>query len=138
MAAAAGNGVVFALNAQERHVEAEALAREALAALGEPDRLSPVLRLGLARSLNGQARYEEALAACAGADEVHRGLPPEQRGQEAGAVEVVMATSLRELGHDAEARIRATTAHDTCPASLGPDHRRTIEARALLARFDGA
>ncbi|MET9448546.1 tetratricopeptide repeat protein [Streptomyces cinerochromogenes] len=137
VAAAASNGVVFALNAQGRHVEAEALVREALARLREPDRLLLVLRLGLARSLNGQARYEEALAEAAGADELHRGLPPEQRGQEAGAVDLVAATALLGLGRDAEARVRAATAHDACLASFGPAHRRTIEARALLDRFDG-
>ncbi|MFF5536369.1 hypothetical protein ACFY71_28465 [Streptomyces cinerochromogenes] len=129
--------MVFALNAQGRHVEAEALAREALATLREPDRLLLVLRLAVARSLNGQARHEEALAEAAGADELHSGLPPEQRGQEAGAVDLVTATALLGLGRDAEARVRAATAHDACLASSGPAHRRTIEARALLDRFDG-
>lgn len=138
VAAAASNGLVFALNAQGRHAEAEALAREALAPLGEPDRLCLVLRLGLARSLNGQARYEEALAEAAGADALQHGLPPEQRGQEAGAVELVAATALLGLGRDAEARDRAVSAHDACLASFGPTHRRTTEARALLNRCDGA
>ncbi|MFH8487810.1 tetratricopeptide repeat protein [Streptomyces longisporoflavus] len=138
VAAAAGNGVVFALNAQARHVEAEALAREALATLREPDRLLLALWLGLARSLNGQARHEEALAEAERAQELHRGLPPEQRGQEAGAVDLVAATALLELGRHTEARVRAATAHDVCLASFGPAHRRTKEARALLDRIDGA
>lgn len=138
VAAAAGNGLVFALNAQGRHVEAEALAREALAAHREPDRLFLVLRLGLARSLNGQARYEEALAEAASADALHRGLPPEQRGQEIGSVELVVATALLGLGRDAEARDRAGSAHDACVASFGPVHRRTVEARVLLDRLGGA
>ncbi|MGW1604643.1 tetratricopeptide repeat protein [Streptomyces eurythermus] len=138
VAAAAGNGVVFALNAQGRHVEAEERAREALATLREPDRLLLVLRLGLARSLNGQGRHEEALAEAAGAGELHRGLPPEQRGQETGAVDLVTAAALLGLGRDAEARARAATAHDACLTAFGPAHRRTVEARALLDRCDSA
>ncbi|MEV0179917.1 hypothetical protein AB0I54_11530 [Streptomyces sp. NPDC050625] len=62
LAAAARNGQIYALNAQDRHGEAETLAREALAAHRTPDRFSLVLRLGLVRSLNGQGRHEEALA----------------------------------------------------------------------------
>ncbi|MFJ3990244.1 tetratricopeptide repeat protein [Streptomyces sp. NPDC090032] len=138
IAAAARNGLVFALNAQGRHPEAEAIAREALAALREPDRLSLVLRLGLARSLNGQARHEEALGEAARADELHRGLPEEERHAETGAVELAVATALVGLRRNTEARLQATAAHDACLASFGPDHRRTIEARDLLDRIDGA
>ncbi|MEU1595744.1 tetratricopeptide repeat protein [Streptomyces sp. NPDC005708] len=75
IAAAARNGQVYALTAQGRHTEGEALAREALAAHRIPDRLTLVLRLGLARSLNGQARHDEALAEAERADELRRGLP---------------------------------------------------------------
>ncbi|MFJ8886099.1 tetratricopeptide repeat protein [Streptomyces sp. NPDC102402] len=137
-AAAAGNGMAFALNSQGRHVEAEAIAREALSTLREPDRLVLALRIGLARALNGQARYGEALAEAAGAEQLRSGFPPEWRGQEAGSVELVTADALRGLGRDAEARVRAATAHDACLASFGPDHRRTIEARSFLDRLDGA
>ncbi|MGN5630630.1 tetratricopeptide repeat protein [Streptomyces sp. AC154] len=137
VAAAASNGEVFALNGQGRHVEAEARVRTALAAHREPDRMSLVLQLGLVRSLNGQARYEEALAEAAGAEALERGLPAEGRGQDAGSVELVAATALLGLGRDAEARVRAVSAHDACLAALGPDHRRTTEARALLDRFGG-
>ncbi|MFF1400556.1 tetratricopeptide repeat protein [Streptomyces sp. NPDC058287] len=76
---AARNGLVFALNAQGRHQEAEAFAREALANHCAPDRLSLVLQLGLARSLNGQARHEEALSEAQGADKLYRALPEHQR-----------------------------------------------------------
>ncbi|MET9680637.1 tetratricopeptide repeat protein [Streptomyces coeruleorubidus] len=138
IAAAARNGLVFALNAQGRHPEAEALACEALAAHRVPDRFSLVLRLGLARSLNGQARHEEALAEAERADELHRSLPEEQRRPETGAVELAVATALLGLGRSPEARLRAAAAHDACLASFGPDHRRTVEARALLDRIDGA
>ncbi|MFJ8364561.1 hypothetical protein [Streptomyces sp. NPDC093984] len=55
VAAAARNGLIYALNGQGRHQEAEALAREALAAHRLPGRFAFVLRLGLARSLNGQS-----------------------------------------------------------------------------------
>lgn len=138
VAAAATNGIVFALNAQGHHVKAEALAREALTKLREPHRIRLVLQLGLARSLNGQARHEEALAEAVNAGELHRALPEEQRGPEAGAVDLVTGTALLGLGRVTEARARADAAHDACLASFGPDHRRTGEARDLLARFDPA
>ncbi|KAB8167119.1 tetratricopeptide repeat protein [Streptomyces sp. 3MP-14] len=137
LAAAARNGLVFALNAQGRHEEAEALAREALAAHREPDRMSLVLRLGLARGLNGQARHKEALAEAEIAEELYRALPDAQRRPDTGAVELALAHALLGLGHASDARRRAGAAHDACLASFGPDHRRTVEARTLLARIDG-
>jgi tetratricopeptide (TPR) repeat protein len=137
--AAAQNGLIYALNGQGRHPEAEALAREALAARRRPDRFTLVLRVGLASSLHGQGRHEEALAEAERADELRRSLPEEQRGPEAGAVELVMATSLQGLGRGTEARTRAVAAHDACLAAFGPNHHRTAEARALLDRIiDGA
>lgn len=138
IAAAANNALVFALNAQGRHVEAEALAREVLAEVHEPARLRLALWLGLARSLNGRARYEEALAEAASADAPHRDVPSEHRGHEGGSVELVVANALLGLGREAEARVRAGSAHDALPASFGPAHHRTVEARALLDRLDGA
>ncbi|WP_409467216.1 hypothetical protein [Streptomyces sp. HC307] len=97
-----------------------------------------VLRLGLARSLNGQARHEEALAEAEHADEPRRSLPEEQRRAETGAVELAVATALLGLGRGIEAHPRAAAAHDACLAAFGPDHCRTAEARALLDRIDGA
>ncbi|WP_342745289.1 tetratricopeptide repeat protein [Streptomyces colonosanans] len=138
IAAAARNGLVYALNAQGRHPEAEALAREAIATHRVPDRFTLVLQLGLARSLNAQARHGEALVEAERADELHRSLPKEQHRPDSGAVELAMATALLGLGHGTEARTRAAAAHDTCLAAFGPDHRRTAEARALLDRIDGA
>ncbi|MBX9361280.1 tetratricopeptide repeat protein [Streptomyces sp. WAC04114] len=138
LAAAARNGLVFALNAQGRHQEAEAVAREALAAHCERDRASVVLRLGLARSLNGQARHEEALTEAQGADKLYRALPGEQRNPDAGAVELVFANALLGLRRASDARRKAAAAHDACLASFGPDHSRTVEARTLLERIDGA
>ncbi|WP_406315444.1 tetratricopeptide repeat protein [Streptomyces sp. NBC_00118] len=135
--AAARNGLVFALNAQGRHQEAEALAREALAVHRELDRASLVLRLGLARSLNGQARHEDALAEAQGADELYRALPESQRHPDMGAVELAFAAALLGLRRTPEARLRAVAAHDTCLASFGPDHSRTVEAQMLLERIDG-
>lgn len=137
IAAAARNGQIFALTALGRHKEAETLACEALAAHRERDRFSLVLRLGLARSLNGQGRHEEALAETRRADALHRVLPEEQQRPETGAVQVVMATALVGLGRGTEARHLAAAAQDVCLAAFGPDHRRTTEATALLARIDG-
>ncbi|MFH8805528.1 hypothetical protein ACH4F6_39310 [Streptomyces sp. NPDC017936] len=138
IAAAARNGLIFALNARGRHPQAEALAREALAVHRVPDRFSLVLRLGLARSLNGQARHEEALAEAERADELRRSLPGEQGRSETGAVELAVATALLGLGRGSEARLRAGAAHEACLAAFGPDHRRTFEAWALLDRIDSA
>ncbi|MGB8942412.1 MAG: hypothetical protein WCD21_19545 [Streptomyces sp.] len=112
--------------------------REALTAYRGPDRLSLVLRLGLARSLNGQACHEEALAQAEQAEEVRRGLPQEQSRPEAGAVEPAVATALLGLRRGSEARLSAAAAHNVCLASFGPGHRRTVEARTLLDRIDGA
>jgi tetratricopeptide (TPR) repeat protein len=138
LAAAARNGLVFALNAQGCHQEAEALAREALADHRVRDRASLVLRLGLARSLNGQARYEDALAEAQGADKLYRALAEHQRHPDVGAVELVFANALLGLGRASDARRRAAAAHDVCLATFGPDHRRTVEARTLLEHIDGA
>ncbi|MFB6578768.1 tetratricopeptide repeat protein [Streptomyces sp. NPDC056402] len=136
IATAARNGQIYALTALGRHPEAEALAREALAAYRVLDRFTLVLRLGLARSLNGQDRHEEALAEAERADELRRRLPQEQRRPETGAVELATATALLGLGRGAEARLLVTAAQDACLAALGPDHRRTAEAEALLDRID--
>ncbi|WOT38042.1 tetratricopeptide repeat protein [Streptomyces coeruleorubidus] len=133
---AARNGLIYALNARGRHPEAETLAREALAAHRAPDRFGLVLRLGLARSLQGQARHEEALAEAERAGELRRGLPEEQRRPEAGAVELALAAALQGLSRGAEARPRAVAALDACLSAFGPHHYRTSEARALLDRID--
>ncbi|MFR9799568.1 tetratricopeptide repeat protein [Streptomyces sp. MS06] len=139
IAMAAQNGLIYALNGQGRHLEAETLAREALAGHRGPDRFILGLRLGLARSLNGQARHEEALAEAQRADGLHRNLPEDQRRPEVGAVELAMATSLRGLGRGTEARTWAAAAYDGCLVVFGQDHYRTTEARALLDRIlDGA
>ncbi len=134
--AAARNGRIFALNGLGRHAEAETVAREALAAHGDRDRFRLVLLLGLARSLNGQGRHTEALAEAGSADELRRGLPEGEGRSETGGVELAFATALFGLGRDAEARTLAATAHASCLAAFGPDHRRTAEARELLDPAD--
>lgn len=137
LAAAARSGLAFALSAQGRHEEAEAIAREALAALPESDPPSLVLRLNLARSLNGQARYEDALAEAQRAGKVYRAMPEGGRRLEEGAAELALATALFGLNRIPEARSQAVAAHDACLACFGPDHRRTVEARTLIERMDG-
>jgi hypothetical protein len=99
--------------------------------------MSPVLRLGLARSLNGQARHEDALTEAQGADKLYRVLPEYQRHSDRGAVELAFATALLGLRRVPDARGQAAAAHDACLASFGPDHRRTVEARTLLEHIDG-
>ncbi|MQY34379.1 hypothetical protein SRB17_23470 [Streptomyces sp. RB17] len=137
IAGAARNGLIFALNKQGRHEEAEALAREALDTHRAPSRMALVLQLGLARSLNGQGRHEEALAEAERAGALCRKIPVELSRTESSAVELAVATALLGLGRAAEARIRAMAAHDACRAAFGPDHYRTAEARTLLDRIDG-
>ncbi|MFE7094371.1 tetratricopeptide repeat protein [Streptomyces erythrochromogenes] len=138
VATAARNGQIYALAALGRHPEAEALARETLAAHRAEDRFTLVLRLGLARSLNGQDRHEEALDEAERAEGLSRRLPQEQRRPETGAVELATATALFGLGRGAEARPLVAAARDACLAAFGPDHRRTAEAEALLGRIDSA
>lgn len=138
IATAARNGQIFALTALGRHSEAEALAREALAAHHVPDRFTLVLRLGLVRSLNGQGRHTEALAEAERADALRGRLPEEQRRSETGAVELAMATAHFGLGRGTEARPLVAAAQEACLVAFGPHHRRTAEARALLDRIDSA
>ena len=121
---------------QGRYEEAEALARDALDAHRTPSRLALVLHLGLARSLNGQGRHEEALAEAVRADALRRKALEGSR-METGAVGLAFAAALLGLGRAAEARTRAMAAHDTCRTGFGPDHHRTVGARALLDRIDG-
>ncbi|WP_233273647.1 tetratricopeptide repeat protein [Streptomyces broussonetiae] len=136
VAVAARNGLVFALNAQGRHEEAEAIARDALAGRFAEGRLALVLRLGLARSLNGQGRHEEALTEAEHAGALRRDLPELTRA-ETGGVELAVATAQLGLGRTDEARAGAADALDACRTVLGPDHYRAAEARSLLDRIDG-
>ncbi|MEU6854197.1 tetratricopeptide repeat protein [Actinacidiphila alni] len=136
LVAAARNGQVYALNAQDRPAEAEAVAREALADQGTTERFAVVLRLGLARALTAQGRHDEALAEAERAAAIHGDLPEGGQGRlENGAIDVVTATVLLNLGRTAEARTRATAAHTTCLSTFGPTHYRTQEAAALLTRI---
>ncbi|POX41368.1 tetratricopeptide repeat protein [Streptomyces sp. Ru72] len=137
IATSARNGLVYALNGQGRHKEAEELAREALT-LVPHGKSTVALRSNLARSLNGQARHEEALAEAERADEERRGLPEDRRRAVTGVVELTMATTHLALGDTARARTLAKAADDACLAAFGPHHYRTIEARALLDRIDRA
>ncbi|MEU1074731.1 MULTISPECIES: hypothetical protein [unclassified Streptomyces] len=117
-----------ALNGQGRHEEAEAIARGNLPradGLGEA-----ALRRLLVGSLNGQGRYEEALA------ETRRFSPTGSRAS-SGAADILTATALHHLGHHQEAEDAAHRAVTACEQSLHPDHPRTREARALLARLTG-
>ncbi|MEW1890555.1 tetratricopeptide repeat protein [Streptomyces sp. IBSBF 3010] len=138
VAVAATNGLVHVFNKQGKHVKAEALARDALADPSATPSFRQILQLGLVRSLNGQERYEEALAEAATAGELQRALPEGKRGPDAGAVDLATGTALLGLGRVAEARTQADAALAACLASLGPDHYRTVEARELLARIDAA
>ncbi|MFI0263991.1 tetratricopeptide repeat protein [Streptomyces sp. NPDC017056] len=147
LAGTARHGLIYALCGQERYAEAEVLACEtlafrafrygALADLGVMEELQEMLRLGLARSLNGQGRHEQALTEVVRAEAARRGLPggPGNTGSGAGAL--IEATALLALGRRNEARARATAAHDAALAAFGSHYFRVAEARVLLARIDG-
>jgi tetratricopeptide (TPR) repeat protein len=137
--AAAQNGLIYALNGQGRHQEAETLARDLLVAPPPgTGRLALALRLGLARSLNGQGRHQEALAEVERTAALHSSRSGELQHPETGAVELAMASALLGLGRNTEARACASTAHDACLITFGSDHYRTAEATELLERIDGA
>ncbi len=144
----ARHGLVYALNGRDRYAEAEALASETIASqalrsglLTAPRLMGPlyaILRLGLARSLTGLGRHEEALAEAERADELRRDLADGTGNRANGAGALIEATALLGLGRAREARVRAAAAHAEAAATFGTHHFRVAEARALLARIDGS
>ncbi|MEX0169161.1 tetratricopeptide repeat protein [Streptomyces sp. LMG1-1-1.1] len=134
---AALNGQIAALNALGNYQAVEGLTRDFLAAHDRVDQFTLVVRLSLTTSLNAQGRHEEAIAEAERADEIHRSLPAEQRGPEAGAADLATAMALHGLGRDAEARPLAAAVHEASLTAFGPDNNRTIQALALLTRIDG-
>ncbi|WP_308401041.1 tetratricopeptide repeat protein [Streptomyces sp. AC512_CC834] len=110
-----------------RHEEAEAVARGNLTRANGP--AVGVLHTTLARSLNGQGRYEEALT------EVRRPLPSPRYA--AGYLDLVAAEALYGLGRRAEAEDAVRRSLADCERQLHPAHPRTGEAGALLARITG-
>ncbi|CAM5376296.1 hypothetical protein [Streptomyces pilosus] len=116
-----------ALCGQGRAEEAEAIARGNLARAGDG---AAHLRVVLARSLNGQDRYEEALA------EARSCTPPPDR-KDSGLLGLVTAEALLGLGRREEAEAEARRALADCGRSLHPGHPRIRKARALLDRTTG-
>jgi tetratricopeptide (TPR) repeat protein len=114
-----------ALCGQDRHEEAEAIARGNLSRADE--RSATPLRAVLMRSLNGQGRYEEALAL---AGEFPQ--PPERANS--GLVGLFTGAALHGLGRPGEAADAARRALADCERHLHPAHPRIREARDLLAR----
>ncbi|ELS52708.1 hypothetical protein STVIR_6307 [Streptomyces viridochromogenes Tue57] len=115
-----------ALYYQDRHEEAEAIARGNLpraegAALAS-------LHCTLVRSLSGQGRHDEALT------EARRFVPRWDRGQ-SGSLGLATAGALHGLGRLEEAEAAARQALTDCERFLHPDHPRIREAHALLARI---
>ena len=137
LTSAALNSLTLALCGQERYVEAETAAREGLDLTAGPNRAGLarfefVLGLAMARALNGQHRYTEALACATTAHNAFSstaGFKP----SDAGATGIPTATALLGLGRHSEARAAATEAALLSARVLSPVHARTREAEALVA-----
>lgn len=115
-----------ALYYQDRHEEAEAIARGNLPrAEGVP---LASLHCTLVRSLSGQGRHDEALT------EARRFAPAWDRGQ-SGSLDLATAGALHGLGRLGEAEAAARQALTDCERFLHPDHPRIQEVHALLARI---
>ncbi|MFE0457799.1 tetratricopeptide repeat protein [Kitasatospora sp. NPDC058965] len=115
---------VYQLNDTGRHTEAETTAREALAHHSQL-----ALHIGLARSLNGQARHHEALHALADAQ-------TQPRADSAGwkvLTSSVAAQALLGLGHLDQAEAKALQAVQAAEeAGLAPTRHRALEAATTL------
>lgn len=117
------------LCAQERHEEAETVARGHLPrADGE---LATALHHVLIDSLSGQGRHEEALA------ETNKVLPT-LLPHISGRLELARAVALHALGRHEEAKTEALRALTACERYLHPQHLRIGEIHALLARIASA
>ncbi|WP_254405384.1 tetratricopeptide repeat protein [Streptomyces sp. AC627_RSS907] len=120
--------LAVALCGQDRHEEAEAIARGNLPRAAEPALAG--LHAVLVRSLNGQGRHEEALAEA-------RRDPPHQDRRDSGLLDLVTAEALHGLGRRGEAEAAVRRALADCERHLHPAHPRIREARTLLGRVTG-
>ncbi|GAA2811404.1 hypothetical protein GCM10010441_40080 [Kitasatospora paracochleata] len=129
---AARNALVLALAARGHGPEAEAEARTAIkqatAAEGTDADILLVLQLGLARSLNAQSRFDEALSILKPALESF----PRVEQHLAAALHLVSGTSLLGLGRGATEQARLAV--DICQKKLGSRHHRALEADTLHGR----
>ncbi|MGE7437983.1 tetratricopeptide repeat protein [Kitasatospora sp. NPDC001175] len=130
---AAGIGLVVALAHLDRFEEGEAVAREAIAqAPAELDgHFHAVLRLGLARCLNGQGRWQEALETASTAQADLRESPPGRQSY-LPAAGIPMGTALIGLGRSMEAVSLLRESVELCGSLLAPSHHRTLEAELVL------
>ncbi|MEU0783003.1 hypothetical protein ABZ341_15640 [Streptomyces sp. NPDC006173] len=115
-----------ALCGQNRFEEAEAVARGNLPRAAG-NRASS-FRYLLVCSLNGQGRYEEALA------EAVQPTPPVSRAG-SGQPAMAAAAALHALDRRDDAEVTARQALSACEEFLHPDHPRIREARDLLTRI---
>ncbi|MFC9328764.1 hypothetical protein [Kitasatospora sp. NPDC057015] len=128
--ATARSGLVFALCGLGRHAAAEGVARGALAEVAEGADLASfraTLRINLARSLNGQGRYEEAWEEV---QAVRAALASDARkpSAEQSPLEVAAAFALLGLGRYGEAEAAAAEAVRCCREQTGAAHHRALEA----------
>ncbi len=117
-----------ALHHQDRHEEAEAVARGNLPRAEGATHAS--LHCSLVRSLSGQGRHDEALTEA-------RRIAPQWDLAQSGSLDLATAGALHGLGRLDEAEATARRALTECERFLPADHPRIPEAHALLARITG-
>ncbi|GAA1249189.1 hypothetical protein GCM10009665_45020 [Kitasatospora nipponensis] len=120
----------FTLNSTGHHDEAEAMVRAALTHGADT-----TLLMGLARSLRGQGRHEEALQILADTEARHQQA---RDGEHTSLLHTLTAQTLLGLDRPDEAEPRARRAVETAQAHHGPHHHYSLEAATTLANVLGA
>jgi eukaryotic-like serine/threonine-protein kinase len=125
---AATSALVTALNGRGQHAQAEAVARSAIraarASLAVTAHTLTPMRIGLAASLNGLHRYEEA-------ERMLRDLPPGHSGWKL-TIQILLADAELGLGMPGEAEARAREAVTEAERVHGPAHFTTLRAGTVL------
>ncbi|GAA1259903.1 hypothetical protein GCM10009665_57420 [Kitasatospora nipponensis] len=114
----------FAVNSTGRHEEAEAIVRAALA-----HRADTTPFLGLALSLKGQGRHEEALQVLT---DTAAAYLQDRDNEYTSLLHTLTAQTLLGLNRPDEAELQARQAVEAAKAHQGPSHHRSLEAATTL------